>query len=175
MDILISSNLERLLFLVSGYNDAMVADLMKQLNETGKYSVPADVFETIGNQFEGGFCDDVQTKQTIAQLFDEKKYLADTHTAVAVKVYEDYRERTGDTTPTVIASTASPFKVCQSVISALGGTVSGDGTELLDQLHDMTGAPIPAPLAALSGLKPRFDLVIDRENILNTVDLLGQI
>lgn len=175
MDILISSNLERLLFLVSGYNDAMVADLMKQLNETGKYSVPADVFETIGNQFEGGFCDDVQTKQTIAQLFDEKKYLADTHTAVAVKVYEDYRERTGDTTPTVIASTASPFKFCQSVISALGGTVSGDGTELLDQLHDMTGAPIPAPLAALSGLKPRFDLVIDRENILNTVDLLGQI
>ncbi len=175
MDILISSNLERLLFLVSGYNDAMVADLMKQLNETGKYSVPADVFETIGNQFEGGFCDDVQTKQTIAQLFDEKKYLADTHTAVAVKVYEDYRERTGDTTPTVIASTASPFKFCQSVISALGGTVSSDGTELLDQLHDMTGAPIPAPLAALSGLKPRFDLVIDRENILNTVDLLGQI
>ena len=180
----------------------MVADLMKQLNETGKYSVPADVFETIGSQFEGGFCDDVQTKQTIAQLFDEKKYLADTHTAVAVKVYEDYRERTGDTTPTVIASTASPFKFCQSVISALGGTVSGDGlswtftlkggltlsdgtpitsdhvrhgTELLDQLHDMTGAPIPAPLAALSGLKPRFDLVIDRENILNTVDLLGQI
>ena len=75
----------------------------------------------------------------------------------------------------VIASTASPFKFCQSVISALGGTVSGDGTELLDQLHDMTGAPIPAPLAALSGLKPRFDLVIDRENILNTVDLLGQI
>ena len=175
MDILISSNLERLLCLVSGYNDAMVADLMKQLNETGKYSVPADVFETIGNQFEGGFCDDVQTEQTIAQLFDEKKYMADTHTAVAVKVYEDYRERTGDTTPTVIASTASPFKFCQSVISALGGTVSGDGTELLDQLHDMTGAPIPAPLAALSGLKPRFDLVIDRENILNTVDLLGQI
>ena len=175
MDILISSNLERLLFLVSGYNDAMVADLMKQLNETGKYSVPADVFAKIGSQFAGGFCDDAQTKQTIAKLFDEKKYLADTHTAVAVKVYEDYQARTGDTTPTVIASTASPFKFCQSVISALGGTVSGDGTELLDQLHDMTGAPIPAPLAALSGLKPRFDLVIDRENILNTVDLLGQI
>ena len=171
MDILISSEIWSVY--CSWFPDIMMLwlqDLMKQLNETGKHSVPAAVFETIGNQFEGGPCDDVQTKQTIAQLFDEKKYLADTHTAVAVKVYEDYRERTGDTTPTVIASTASPFKFCQSVISALGGTVSSDGTELLDQLHDMTGAPIPAPLAALSGLKPRFDLVIDRENILNTVE-----
>lgn len=175
MDILISSNLERLLFLVSGYNDTMVADLMKQLTENGSYTVPSDVFAGIGDQFEAGFCDDTQTKQTIAQLFEEKGYLSDTHTAVAVKVYEDYRARTGDTTPTVIASTASPFKFCQSVISALGGEVNSDGTELLDQLHSMTGAPIPAPLAALSGLAPRFDLVIDREDILGTVDLLGKI
>lgn len=175
MDILISSNLERLLFLVSGYNDTMVADLMKQLTENGSYTVPSDVFAGIGNQFEAGFCDDTQTKQTIAQLFEEKGYLSDTHTAVAVKVYEDYRARTGDTTPTVIASTASPFKFCQSVISALGGEVTSDGTELLDQLHSMTDAPVPAPLAALSGLAPRFDLVIDREDILGTVDLLGKI
>ena len=175
MDILISSNLERLLFLVSGYNDTMVADLMKQLSENGKYTVPAEVFANIGSQFDAGCCDDAQTKATIARLFEEKQYLSDTHTAVAVKVYEDYRARTGDTTPTVIASTASPFKFCQSVISALGGQVTTDGTELLDQLHDMTGAPVPAPLAALSGLKPRFDLVIDREDILGTVDLLGKI
>ena len=136
---------------------------------------PEDVFANIGSQFDAGFCDDAQTKQTIARLFEENKYLSDTHTAVAVKVYEDYRARTGDTTPTVIASTASPFKFCQSVISALGGEVTSDGTELLDQLHDMTGAPVPAPLAALSGLKPRFDLVIDREDILGTVDLLNKI
>lgn len=175
MDILISSNLERLLFLVSGYNDTMVADLMKQLSENGKYTVPSDVFANIDSQFDAGCCDDTQTKTMIAKLFDEKKYLSDTHTAVAVKVYEDYRTRTGDTTPTVIASTASPFKFCQSVISALGGEVTTDGTELLDQLHDMTGAPVPAPLAALSGLMPRFDLVIDRDDILGTVDLLGKI
>ena len=175
MDILISSNLERLLFLVSGYNDTMVADLMKQLSENGKYTVQAEVFANIGSQFDAVCCDDAQTKATIARLFEEKQYLSDTHTAVAVKVYEDYRARTGDTTPTVIASTASPFKFCQSVISALGGEVTTDGTELLDQLHDMTGAPVPAPLAALSGLKPRFDLVIDREDILGTVDLLGKI
>ncbi len=175
MDILISSNLERLLFLASGYNDSMVAGLMAQLAETGAYTVPEEVFADIGSQFAAGFCDDTQTKQTIARLFEQKQYLSDTHTAVAVKVYEDYRARTGDTTPTVIASTASPFKFCQSVISALGGAVTSDGTELLDQLHDMTGAPVPAPLAALSGLAPRFDLVIDREDILGTVDLLNTI
>ena len=175
MDILISSNLERLLFLVSGYNDTMVADLMAQLSENGKYSVPADVYKTIGECFAAGCCDDEQTKQTIARLFNEKKYLSDTHTAVAVKVYEDYKAQTGDTTPTVIASTASPYKFCQSVISALGGEVTSDGTELLDQLQEMSGTKAPAPLAALSGLKPRFDLVIDKEDILGTVDLLEKI
>ena len=175
MDILISSNLERLLFLVSGYNDTMVADLMAQLSENGKYSVPADVYKTIGECFAAGYCDDAQTKETIARLFSEKKYLSDTHTAVAVKVYEDYKAATGDTTPTVIASTASPYKFCQSVISALGGEVTSDGTELLDQLQEMTGTKAPAPLAALSGLKPRFDLVIDKEDILGTVDLLEKI
>lgn len=175
MDILISSNLERLLFLVSGYNDTMVADLMQQLTEKGSYTVPADVFANIGSQFEAGYCDDAQTKEMIAALFQEKGYLCDTHTAVAVKVYEDYRARTGDTTPTVIASTASPFKFCQSVISALGGEVTSDGTELLDQLHDMTHAPVPKPLAALSGMKPRFDLVVDRDEILDTLALLNTI
>lgn len=175
MDILISSNLERLLFLVSGYNDTMVSGFMKQLSETGTYTVPADIFAGIGSEFEAGFCDDVQTKETIARLYAEKKYLSDTHTAVAIQVYEDYRARTGDCTPTVIASTASPFKFCQSVITALGGKADSDGTELLRQLHDMTGVPVPAPLAALSGLEPRFDLVVDRDDILKTVDLLGRI
>lgn len=175
MDILISSNLERLLFLVSGYNDTMVADLMAQLSQNGKYHVPDAVFEQIDSQFAAGFCNDEQTKQTIAQLFHEKAYLSDTHTAVAVKVYEEYRMRTGDITPTVIASTASPFKFCQSVISALGEQPAGDGTELLDQLHALTNAPIPKPLAALAGQTPRFDMVIDKDDILGTIDLLEKI
>ncbi|HBI64664.1 MAG TPA: threonine synthase [Clostridiales bacterium] len=175
MDILISSNLERLLFLTSGYNDTMTAGLMAQLSESGSYTVPADVFARIGEKFDAGCCDDTQTKQTIAQLLRDKQYLCDTHTAVAVRVYEDYRARTGDRTPTVIASTASPFKFCQSVISALGAEAAGDGTELFEQLHELTGAPVPAPLAALAGMQPRFDLVIDREEILGTVDLLNKI
>ena len=175
MDILISSNLERLLFLASGYNDSAVAEMMKQLNETGSYTVPADIFAPIGELFESGCCDDAATCATIRRLFEQEHYLCDTHTAVAVSVYEDYRARTGDTTPTVIASTASPYKFCQSVIGALGGTVTTDGTELLDQLHEMTGTEIPKPLAALRGKQPRFDLVIDKEEILASTDLLAKL
>lgn len=175
MDILISSNLERLLFLASGYNDAMVAELMNQLNTDGTYTVDPSVFAGIGENFDAGCCDDAQTQETIARLFQDEQYLSDTHTAVAIKVYEDYRARTGDTTPTVIASTASPFKFCQSVITAVGGTVETDGTELLDQLHELTGASVPAPLAALSGLTPRFNLVINRDAILESTELLQTI
>ncbi|MDO5548748.1 MAG: threonine synthase [Eubacteriales bacterium] len=175
MDILISSNLERLLFLASGYNDTAVAQMMKELSETGKYTVPEDIFAPIRSLFEAGCCSDAETCETIRRLFEDEHYLCDTHTAVAVSVYEQYCARTGDTTPTVIASTASPYKFCQSVIGALGGTAATDGTELLDQLHEMTGTEIPAPLAALRGKQPRFDLVIDKEEILASTDLLAKL
>ncbi len=175
MDILISSNLERLLFLASGYNDEAVAELMAKLAKDGTYTVPQEMYRPIGEAFEAGCCDDVRTKETIRKLFEEEHYLCDTHTAVAVAVYEDYCARTGDSTPTVIASTASPYKFCQSVITALGGTVTSDGTELLDQLHAMTGEAIPKPLNALKGQTPRFDLVIDKEAILASTDLLSKI
>ncbi|MGN1031610.1 MAG: threonine synthase [Butyricicoccaceae bacterium] len=175
MDILISSNLERLLFLASGYNDAMVAELMRKLNTDGTYTVDSSVFAGIGENFDAGCCDDAETQETIARMFRTENYLSDTHTAVAIKVYEDYRARTGDTTPTVIASTASPFKFCQSVIAAVGGKVESDGTELLDQLHELTGVAVPAPLAALSGKTPRFNLVINKDMILESTELLQDI
>lgn len=175
MDILISSNLERLLFLASGYNDTAVADMMEKLNSVGHYTVPAEIYAKIEDVFEAGCCDDIKTKEVISRMFREEQYLCDTHTAVAVAVYEEYRERTGDSTPTVIASTASPYKFCQSVITALGGTVQSDGTELLDQLHEMTGTEIPKPLAALRDKTPRFDLVIDKQEILSSTDLLATI
>ena len=173
MDILISSNLERLLFLVSGQDDKLVADLMAQLNETGKYTVPAELADKITAEFAAGFCDDAQTAQEIHKLWTEEHYLADTHTAVAVKVYEDYRAASGDTTPTVIASTASPFKFCRAVIEALGGTLESDDVTQLGVLTGMTGIAAPAPLAALAGKQPRFDRVVDKEEILGTTDLLA--
>lgn len=172
MDILISSNLERLLFYVSGQNDKMVAELMDKLSKDGKYTVSAELYEKISSDFDAGYCDDEQTAKTINKLWNDEKYLADTHTAVAVKVYEDYCERTGDKTPTVIASTASPFKFCRAVVEALGGTLEKDDITQLDVLNKMTGAPKPQPLASLEGKKPRFDRVIDKEEILNTIDLI---
>lgn len=121
MDILISSNLERLLFFASDFNDKLVAELMGKLNTEGSYKVAEDVFAKIEAEFDAGCCDDSHAADTINKLWKDENYLCDTHTAVAVRVYEDYRARTGDETPTVIASTASPFKFCRSVIEALGG------------------------------------------------------
>ena len=172
MDILISSNLERLLFFASDYDDKLVADLMDQLAKGGSYQVAADVFAKIEADFDAGCCDDAAAAQTIKALWENEHYLCDTHTAVAVRVYEDYRARTGDTTPAVIASTASPFKFCRSVIEALGGTLEKDDVSQLDVLTGLTGVPAPAPLAALAGKTPRFDRVVDKADILSTVGLL---
>ena len=172
MDILISSNLERLLFFASDFDDKLVSDLMQRLTKDGKYQAPASVFETIAADFDAGCCDDEQAAQTIRALWENEHYLCDTHTAVAVRVYEDYRARTGDQTPTVIASTASPFKFCRSVIEALGGTLEKDDVTQLDVLTGLTGVAAPAPLAALAGKQPRFDRVVDKSEILQTVELL---
>ena len=172
MDILISSNLERLLFFASDFDDRMVAELMAKLNGEGSYKVASDVFAKIAADFDAGCCDDEHAAETIHRLWTEEKYLCDTHTAVAVRVYEDYRARTGDETPTVIASTASPFKFCRAVIEALGGTLEKDDVTQLDVLTGLTGVPAPAPLAALAGKTPRFDRVVDKAGILSTVALL---
>lgn len=172
MDILISSNLERLLFYISGQNDKAVARMMDALAKDGTYTLDSALFAQAQQDFDAGCADDAQTASTIRRLFEQEKYLCDTHTAVAVKVYEDYRARTGDQTPTIIASTASPFKFCQSVIEALGGVIKTDGVELLEQLTALTGVPAPAPLAALVGKQPRFDLVVDKADILRTTELL---
>ena len=172
MDILISSNLERLLFFVSGQNDQTVRTLMAELSTAGSYTVDPDVFRVIENDFDAGCCDDVQTAAAIKALWEDEHYLSDTHTAVAVRVYEDYRARTKDTTPTVIASTASPFKFCRAVIEALGGALERDDVSQLDVLAKLTGIDAPAPLAALKGKTPRFDRVVNKEDILVTVELL---
>lgn len=172
MDILISSNLERLLFFASDFDDKLVAGLMQSLNNDGSYQTPEAVFAKIAADFDAGCCDDKQTAETIRALWEREHYLADTHTAVAVRVYEDYRARTGDQTPTVIASTASPFKFCRSVIEALGGTLEKDDVSQLAVLTDLTGVAAPAPLAALADKQPRFDRVVDKAEILSTVDLL---
>ena len=143
MDILVSSNLERLLFDLSGENDAAVKGYMDALASTGKYEVSDAIKAALAEQFWGGFCDEAGTSAAIAKYYKENGYLIDTHTAVAASVMDQYRQATGDKAVTVFVSTASPYKFCDHVLRAIGETPAGDGVELLDQLHDVTGVAIP--------------------------------
>ena len=161
MDILISSNLERLLYLLSG-SDEEVRGYMQALAETGRYTVSERVFRAVQAEFSCGFCTDAQGAQTIGKTFREKNYLLDTHTAVACTVLEGYRVETGDGTLTVVESTASPFKFCASVLDALGVTEHQPGTKVLGQLTAVTGREAPLPLASLADKTPRFGEVADK-------------
>ena len=162
MDILISSNLERLLFDLSGENDAQIREYMDALSRSGRYEVSDAIKTALTEQYWGGFCDEQGTSAAIAKYYKEYGYLIDTHTAVAASVMEQYRAATGDKTPTVFVSTASPYKFCDSVLTAIGETPVGDGVELLDQLHEKTGVAIPRRLAELKGKARHFDLTCEK-------------
>ena len=153
MDILISSNLERMLYHLYDNNAEVIASLMKDLKEKGVYEVSPAVLEKLQKEFFGGFCDDANCAATIKKLFDEYHYLCDTHTAVAVNVYEQYIKETNDTTPCVIASTASPYKFASAVLPALNGNAGDDEFAMLDKLSEASGTPVPAPLANLHDKK----------------------
>lgn len=161
MDILVSSNLERLLFDLSGENDAEVQGYMEALAKDGKYQVSGAIRAALAEQFWGGFCDEAGTAAAIGAYY-KRGYLIDTHTAVAASVMERYRRETGDQTVTVFVSTASPYKFCNHVLTAIGETPAGDGVELLDQLNAVTGAAVPRRLAALRGKKRRFDRTCEK-------------
>ena len=165
MDILISSNLERLLYLLSGGDDKLVAGYMKELSDTGCYQVSEKMRKKIQSVFVGGFSSEAETEATIGKMMDEHKYLIDTHTAVAFHVLEQYRKETGDQTKTVVASTASPFKFCDAVLDALNVTDKATGTALLDQLAEVSGMPAPQPLATLKDKQVRFTSWTEKEQM----------
>ena len=170
MDILVSSNLERLLYKLSGNNDQLVAELMKKLKQQGVYEVPQNIKEKISAAFYGGYCDENNTKATIKNLFDAKNYLCDTHTSVAVAVYDNYVKETGDATPTVIASTASPYKFSKSVLSALTTEQLPESEfDMVDMLLEVSGMKVPTPIAQLKGLEARFDNVTDKDEMKTAV------
>ena len=170
MDILISSNLERLLFDVSGRDDKVVSELMSELSEKGRYELPEKMREKIQSEFWGGYCDDYFTKVRIWKTNYDYGYTLDTHTAVAVDVYHQYTDATGDKTKTVIASTASPFKFNDTVLSALGQNAEGKSEdELLNTLKDVSGMEIPKSLAELSSKRVRFTESVEPENMYDAV------
>lgn len=166
MDILISSNLERLLYLVTGQDDALIRDWFGQLATTGKYEVNDTVKSVLKNEFFGGFCDDTDTKKTIKDIYDKYGYTCDTHTAVAVKVYQDYKAQTGDTTKTIIASTASPYKFSASVLEAIDGKVDNiDEYDMVSILNERSNMPIPKSLAELKDKERRFKGSIEKTDM----------
>ena len=165
MDILISSNLERMLFEISDRDDKKTTEWQKSLKETGKYQVDADVKAKLDELFYGGYCDDEKTKATIKAVYDKYGYLCDTHTAVAISVYEDYKAKTGDDKPVVIASTASPYKFAASVLEALGSKASDDEFETVEQLSKLTSTNPPTPINSLRGKKVRFNNICEPETM----------
>ncbi len=173
MDILISSNLERLLYHISGCDDKLVAQYMSKLSAEGIYEVNDDIKKAIKELFYADFCDDENTLSTIAKVNKKYSYTPDTHTAVAINVYEKYVEETGDTTKTVIASTANPFKFNESVINAIAGNDASTGLdefELLDKLSEISKMEIPSSLSQLKTKEVRFDVVCEKEDMKKEAD-----
>lgn len=168
MDILISSNLERLLFHLSGNDSDLVADLMNKLDTKKRYEVNDTIRENMSD-FVGGFADVDQTNDTIGRLYKEQGYLVDTHTAVAYKVYEDYKKETGDKTATVIASTASAYKFAESVAKSIGLDQSEDELAYLEAIAKKTGVKIPKGLNNLDEKKVLHDEVIEIDEMKDAV------
>ena len=163
MDILISSNLERLLYIMTDRNDAVIRDWFGKLASEGKYEVTDDIKAKLKDEFCAGYCDDEQTKATIHTIYEKYSYTCDTHTAVAVKVYNDYKEATGDTTKTIIASTASPYKFSATVLEAVqGGKSDLDEYDMIDKLAELSKLEVPAALADLRNKPERFNDVIEK-------------
>lgn len=158
MDILVSSNLERLLYSVCG-DDKLVSGYMSSLSEKGSYTVSDEIFKVLSDNFVGGFCTDADTKATIAKVYNEHGYLIDTHTAVAYKLMLEHRSDR----PAVVVSTASPFKFCDSVLDALGEKTDASGVELIEKLASFTGSAAPAPLCGLDKRPVRFESVIEKQ------------
>ena len=167
MDILISSNLERLLFYTAGMEKT--ASYMQQLQQTGSYQIDDETRSAISERFVGLYADEAQTAETIHTWFHEKGYLCDTHTAVALCCAQRYRKCSGDTTPMVVASTASPYKFAKAVFRSISGRDAADDLSALEELHQLSGVPIPYPLRDLKDRKVRFTRTIDKGEMLSTV------
>ncbi len=166
MDILISSNLERLLYFMAGTEKT--AAYMKQLSESGRYDVGEDIRNSIKNNFVGYFADEKETADTLRSFYNAG-YLADTHTSVALCCAEKYSADTNDTNKMVVVSTASPYKFAADVYKSITREDAAEGTGALDQLSALTGTEISYPLRDLDKRKVNFSTVIDSANMLDEV------
>ncbi len=168
MDILVSSNLERLLWHLSGGDGAEIGRLMVKLEKDKVYEVN-DTIRAGMKKFYGGFATVEETEETIGRMYSENGYLLDTHTAVAYKVYENYVKETGDRTPTVIAATASAYKFAESVAEAIGIKDGKDGFDYLEKVYEKTGVEVPYGLKNLDKKEIRHRGVIDTAEMKDAV------
>ena len=168
MDILISSNLERLLYEVAGGNSAQVIEWMTGLNTEGKYSVDKDTLKSLQHSFVGGFADETGVAKTILDVYDRTDHVIDTHTAVGFNIYGRYHTRSNDETKTVFVSTASPFKFAPAVMDAIRGAGYSSGRSIetvIKELSDESGLEIPKSIAELGSKEIRHKDVIDKEQM----------
>ncbi|MBQ2765763.1 MAG: threonine synthase, partial [Clostridia bacterium] len=161
MDILISSNLERLLYVLSGAENT--AELMKKLNAEGCYTVDAELKSKLDAHFTGLFCDEANTAAEIKRTFEEDKYLIDTHTAVGLNCAKQYMAKCRDGLKMVVASTASPYKFASDVYTSITGKAPTDEVSALDELSALTGTEIPYPLKDIDKREIRFKTVIGKQ------------
>ena len=172
MDILVSSNLERMLYLLSDGDDAYVAELMRQLRDEGRYQVTDKMLARLHEIFSCACCDDAQAAEVMGRVWREHGYVCDPHTAVAWHAADAFMEQ-ADGAPVVVLSTASPYKFPAAVLSALGEEPGDDEFAMMDKLSALTGTPIPKNLATLREKQVRHKDVIDKDAMLDYV--LGKI
>lgn len=170
MDILISSNLERLIYSLCGCDSEKCAAFMDNLKTDGKYTI-SDEMKAGLSGFASGFADEEETLEEIRAVYDRSHYVIDTHTAVASRVYRKYRGETGDERKTVIASTASPFKFSRSVMKAIGTIPEGaDDLALADSLSALAGIQLPRAIEEIRSAPVRHRMVIETCDMKNTVE-----
>lgn len=169
MDILVSSNLERLLFLMSGEDTETVAALMKALNEGGAYEIPAEMLAKIQKEFAAYYCDEENTLKTIGDVYRETCYTADPHTAVALYAESLYRKENAAVNKTVVLSTASPFKFPEAVLRGLSEATTEDEFENQEILSKLTGIPVPKGLSGLREKEVLHKDVIGRNEVVDYV------
>ena len=174
MDILISSNLERLIYRIAGGDAKKCAELMQSLTAGGEYTITEDMKAQLAD-FYGNYCTEDETAKTIAEIFKDSHYVIDTHTAVAAGVYDKYVKDTNDTTSTVIASTASPYKFTRSVMEALGADTDGkDEFALADELSALSGVKLPQAVETIRTAPVLHNRVVDAPDMPKAVkDILG--
>lgn len=168
MDILVSSNLERLIYLSCGCDAEKNASLMAGLSKTGRYEISSDMKESM-KDFAGGYAAQERVHRKIKDLYESTGYVIDTHTGVAAAVYEDYKKISGDATPTVIASTASPYKFSRAVVGSVKGSAEGDDFDIIDELSSISNTAIPAAVSELRTAEIRHKAECGKDDMKDTV------